>query len=136
MKKIALIIIVLTVGFILSGCGQTLNFTVYNATGVTNYGGGWVAIDIDSEGQAQWLLATGTALTETDCNSTNSLSVKVKENDTVSIGGNGEYSTDGTPATLTTFTLPKGQKTVYGGFLDQPAWYAAVNMDSVIFYTK
>ena len=137
MKNIIIILALTVSGLLLSGCGQDLDVTVYNATGITS-ASGWVAIDANTNDSAQWIEPTGTALSDINCDATNSFTYKAKENATLNIGGNGQYATvDSLGAvTMHSFTLPNGTQILYGDLLSTPHWYAAVNMQSVIFYKK
>jgi hypothetical protein len=120
-----------------TGCGQDLNLTVYNATGL-QYPYAWMAINVNSENNDNWFEPTQYCDNDTQVNEFNSLTIKLKENSSINIGGNGvTYEDDGSGGTTTTdFTLPKGQATLYGGFPDAPEWFAAVNLESVTIYKK
>lgn len=139
MKKLFAVLALATiVSFILSGCGQDLNVTVYNATGITYPYTGWVAIEAHTEGNSQWLDAVSSCNDETGVDQYNSMTFRVKENSTLEIGGNGEqWETDSNGDLVKTpITLPTGSATLYGGFPDAPEWFASVNLDSVVIYKK
>ncbi len=122
--------------FLFYGCGQELNVTVYNATGI-NSSYGWVAININSENNNNWFLPTEYAKNDSECNEKNSLTIKLKENNTIKVAANGQYYDMSQPTpVLTDFEVPESTATVYGGFPDPPRWYAAVNKESVIIYKK
>ena len=132
-KTSALITISLAVIFIFSGCGQDVNLTVYNATGITS-ASGWLAISVKSEYNSDWFFPTSYAANETYCSPSNSYTVKLKENTSVTVGGNGiVYDGEGGESEI---TLPIGNVLLYGGLTGAPAWYAAVNLESVVFYKK
>jgi len=112
MKKAAFLCGALII-LLFTGCGQDLNAVAYNSTCIT-YTAGWVAVNAHSE-----------------------ITDKAKENETINIDSNGlTYDDPGDTSSYTTFTLPTGSQTLYGGFLKTPDWYAAVNMESVIIYRK
>lgn len=135
MKKIQLLTFVLII-FLFFGCGQEVNVTVYNATGI-NSSYGWIAINIHSEDNDNWFLPTDFAKNDSECNETNSLTIKLKENKTISVAANGQYYDLSQPTpVLTNFEVEKSTATIYGGFPDAPHWYAAVNKESVIIYKK
>lgn len=135
MKKISGIIVFTVVSmFLFSGYAQDLNLTVYNSTGVTA-ATGWVAINVSSDKNNNWFFPTTTAADETQCTSSNSTTLKFKENTTVTVLGNGVHFGPSGGAN-TTFTLPTGTVTLYGGLTGAPDWYASVNMDTVVFYKK
>jgi len=137
MKKLLLIIFSVIILFLLFGCGQEVNVTVYNATGIPVVAGEWIAINIHSENNDNWFLPTTYAKNDTECDKNNSLTIKLKENSTISVGANGKYYDLSQPTpVLTDLTVPVSTATVYGGFPDPPAWYAAVNMKSVLIYKK
>lgn len=134
MKKIITVVLTaLIASFIFTGCGQDLNLTVYNATGITSATGA-LAISIKSDYNSNWFFPTSYAADETYCTPSNSYTVKLKENTEVTVGGNGVlYEEEGGESE---FTLPIGTVLLYGGLTSAPAWYASVNMESVVFYTK
>lgn len=135
MKKASVIILAAIISsFLFTGCGQDLNLTVYNSTGVSA-ATGWVAINVASENNNNWFFPTTYALDESQCTSSNSTTLKLKENTTVTISGNGINFGEGDGAD-TSFTLPTGEVTLYGGLTGVPAWYASVNMNTVVFYKK
>ncbi len=139
MKKAVVASIIVIFMLLFSGCGQELKITVYNATGYSTASSGWVAINAHSESFDQWILPTTYAVSDAYCDANNSYTFTAKENDTIEIGGNGaEYTFDSTGNVIgqNPFTLPNGTKTIYGDFLSTPTWYAAVNMESIIFYKK
>ena len=137
MKKTAIILAMFLSVFIMTGCGQEMDVTIYNATGI-NSTNGWIAINAHTQANDEWILPTNYATSDEDCDSTNSFTYKVKENDILEIGGNGVlYIDDGSGnISESEFTLPTGEKTLYGDLLSTPHWYAAVNMDSIVFYKK
>lgn len=137
MNKITVSVVLLLSLFIMSGCGQEMDVTVYNATGISS-SGGWLAINVHAPGNDQWVLPIDYALSDEECDSTNSFTFKAKENDNIEIGGNGATFVDDGSGNISEqeFTLPEGEKIIYGEFLATPHWYAAVNMESIVFYKK
>lgn len=137
MKKLLLITFSVIILFLFFGCGQEVNVTVYNATGIMSATGEWIAININSESNDNWFLPSTYAKNDTECDKNNSLTIKLKENSTISVGANGQrYDLSQSPPVLTDFKVPVSTATIYGGFPDPPSWYAAVNMESVLIYKK
>ena len=136
MKKTALIIFSLLILFIISGCGQQMDVTVYNANPM--YGAEWIAINAHTTGHDQWLDPTGFADQASECDSTNSMTFKGNENEPLAVSANGMmYNTDANGnTTLVAFSVPVTSQTLYSEFLSQPHWYAEVNLQSVIFFKK
>ncbi len=136
MKKITVLIIFSSIILFFYGCGQDLNVTVYNATGI-NSSIGWIAININSENNDNWFTPTDYANNDSECDANNSITIKLKENSNISVNANGQYYDLSQPTpVLTKFEVPAATATIYGGFPEPPHWYAAVNLESVIIYKK
>lgn len=134
MKKTSIMLIISAISiFLFAGCGQDVNLTVYNATGITS-ASGTLAISVKSDSNSDWFFPTSYAANETYCSPSNSYTVKLKENTTVTVGGNGVIFQEG--GGESEITLPIGTVLLYGGLTGAPAWYAAVNLESVVFYKK
>ncbi|HDQ25607.1 MAG TPA: hypothetical protein ENN43_02545 [bacterium] len=137
MKKAGIILLSVFIAVMAAGCGQEMNLTVYNSTGIVSGGEQYVVLHASWDGGQKWYPTSTHALDDSYVNEKNSFTVKVKEHDTVRVSAEGAYYKDET--TLVTFDLDsKGDFTqvVYGGFLEAPSWYAAVNLESVVFYKK
>jgi hypothetical protein len=121
---------------LITACGNNLQITVYNANPM--FGLEWVAINAHTEHHDQWCDPSGYALKFDECDASNSITFESPENDTLHVAANGKYYTvDGTGnTTLTDFTVDDTTQLLYGGFLEQPHWYAEVNLKSVIIYKK
>lgn len=138
MKKIVFIPAIISVVILLSGCGNDLKVTVYNASGVVSVGLQYIAIDANTGAHDQWFVATDTATSSDNIDSNNSFVFTAKENDTLNVSANGQKydSTGNTANGVTAFQVPASTQVLYGGFLDNPQWYAAVNLQSVVIYKK
>jgi hypothetical protein len=132
-KSIAAILLVFSI-FVFSGCGQQMTATVYSAIPLT--GLEWAAVDANTDGNDQWFWPTSFAKNSDQCNSTNSVTFNIKENQTLTVSANGQVITDVSTNSLTAFSISPTAQVVYGDFLSTPHWYAEVNLASVIFYKK
>ncbi len=136
MKKITILFIVSLMIFFFYGCGQDVNVTVYNSTGI-NSSTGWIAINVNSENNDNWFEPTDYANNDSDCGPDNSITIKIKENSTIKVTANGYYYDYSQPTpVLTSFEVQTSTATIYGGFPEPPNWYASVNLESVIIYKK
>ncbi len=140
-KKILVFILLISI----FGCGQEFDVTVYNKSGIT-YSGytdpTWIAISVslkNIDGTNITFLPSGVALSENDVNATNSTTFKARENETLSVYANGnEYTYDGGGNTngVKTFEVKAVEQVLYGEFLSDPHWYAAVYKDNIVIYKK
>jgi uncharacterized protein YxeA len=139
MKKMFYLITIIVIILLTSGCGNDLKVTVYNATGLVQFQQQYIALNAHTEHHDQWFDAETTAGSADDLDSTNSFSFTAKENDTLTVGANGQKYPDtsgNTAEAVVAFQIPVSTQVLYGGFLDNPNWYAAVNLQSVIIYRK
>ncbi|HPD18636.1 MAG TPA: hypothetical protein PLF61_03115 [Candidatus Goldiibacteriota bacterium] len=141
-KRIFLLSIIM---ILLCGCGQEFDVTVYNKSGITFSGTTdptWIAINSslkNVDGTDITFFPSGVALSEADVNPTNSVTFKAKENQTLSIHANGNeytYDSNGNTSGIKTFEIKTIEQVLYGEFLSEPHWYAAVYKDNVIIYKK
>ena len=132
-KSIAAITAILAI-LIFTGCGQQMTATVYSAIPV--YGLEWVAVNANTNGNDQWFAPTSYANNSDGCNSTNSVTFNIQENQTLTVSANGQAYLDASSNSLTAFSVSPTAQVVYGEFLSTPHWYAEVNLASVIFYKK
>jgi len=125
MKKLVLVAAILSVIFLFCGCGQELDFTVYNCGVNVGSPGEWLHVIIEWEdGGSSSFYPTSRALTLDDINLTNSYSFKVKEDSTVRItgGGIGIKADAVGVTTLASYSIGDTSQVVYGGFLETPHW--------------
>jgi hypothetical protein len=136
MKKFLLIAAIFAFILMFYGCGQNLDITVYNAVPVA--GAQWIMINGHTEHHDQWMGPTSFADKSDECDNTNSMSFQSPENDTLHVAANGErYVIDSTGnTTIQSYTVPDTTQVLYGGLLEQPHWYAEVNLTSVIIFKK
>jgi hypothetical protein len=136
MKKFLPIFAILTGVIFITACGNNLSITVYNA--IPLYGVEWAAINGHTEHHDQWFYPLNFAQTSDACDATNSVTFESPEGDTLHVGANGKiYTVDATGnTTLSDFSVSDTTQLLYGGFLDQPHWYAEVNLQSVIIFKK
>ena len=87
-KSLAAIALILSL-FVFNGCGQQMTATVYNANPIS--GLEWVAIDANTNGNDQIFYPTSYAGNSDACNSTNSVTFNIQENQTLTVSANGEY---------------------------------------------
>jgi hypothetical protein len=136
MKKFLPVFAILTGVMLITACGQNLQITVYNA--IPLYGLEWAAVNGHTDHHDQWFYPSNFADKFDECDATNSMTFESPENDTLHVAANGKrYIVDGTGnTTLADFVVDDTTQLLYGGFLDQPHWYAEVNLGSVIIYRK
>jgi hypothetical protein len=132
-KSIAAILLILSL-VVFSGCGQQMTATVYSS--IPLVGMEWAAVDANTDGNDQVFWPTTYAQNSNQCNSTNSVTFNIKENQTLTVSANGQVITDVSTNSLTAFYVSPTAQVVYGEFLSTPHWYAEVNLASVIFYKK
>jgi hypothetical protein len=138
MKKI-IIILSMPFIFLLSGCGQQLDVTVWNASGIESYANQWIAITANwSDGGNRNLYPYTSAVDENNLDATNSVSFKAPENSKLTVMCNGQYYTaDSTGnTTLTVFATDPYSQSLYGGFMDPGHWYAAAYKNAIVIYKK
>ncbi len=137
MKKYLVLIILLT-AILFCGCGQELDVTVYNASGISSYAEQYVLIELRSGHVDMWKNADTYAKNESEIDENNSFTVKLKENDTIYVEAEGQYYVEdsGGNTSLVEFDTGTFSTTIYGGFLEAPSWYAACYKDSVTIYKK
>lgn len=144
MKKLLLITAILSVVFLFSGCGQEMDVTIYNTSGVTYSGIGdqtyiQITADISNlDGTNITFFPSGVALTDSECDATNSYTITGKENETLHLYAKGyRYNVDSSGnTTLVDFYVDPVNKILYGSFLEAPRWYAAVFTNSIVIYKK
>src|ERR1035437_86921 len=135
MKNTAVIFVLLSAIFFISGCGQQVDISVYNSTAI--FGAEWVAINTHTEHHDQWFWPNSYATRAEDCDSTNSITFKAPESDTLIVSANGQmYASGVTASGLANFNVPSSSQLIYGGLLEDTHWYGEVNLTSVIFYKK
>jgi len=137
-KSLAFLLLVSASLFILTGCGQDLNVTILNRSGISNHGYSWISIHAHTERFNKTLIPDGYAASDEDITPGNSYSFKAKENDTLQVNANGqtaEVDSDGN-VTYTDFVVETQSATLFGGFPDSPDWFAAVYLNEVIIYRK
>lgn len=143
MKNKQFLIFILLI-FIYS-CGQEFDVTVYNKSDITYSGISdptWIAISSgikNVDGTNITFLPQSVALSENDINATNSITFKARENETLSVYANGnEYTYDGSGNTsgVQSFEITTVEQVLYGEFLSEPHWYAAVYKDNIVIYKK
>ena len=135
MKNTAVILALLSAIFFISGCGQQVDITVYNDNPI--FGAEWVAINTHSEHNDQTFWPNSFATRAEDCDSTNSITFKAPENDTLIVSANGQlYASGVTSSSLTAFSISPVSQLIYGGLFEDTHWYGEVNLTSVIFYKK
>ncbi len=136
MKKFLLIAVIISAIFLFSGCGQEMDVTVYNA--VPLWGAQWIAINGHTEHHDQWFWPYDYARKYDECDNSNSVTFKGKENENLNVCANGQiYEIDaGGNTSLADFSVPVASQLLYGGFLETAHWYAEVNLTSVIIYKK
>ncbi|MCX8093921.1 MAG: hypothetical protein N3E50_07150 [Candidatus Goldbacteria bacterium] len=127
------------------GCGQEFDVTIYNKSGIA-YSGytdlTWIAISAgikNIDGTNTTFLPSGVAMSENDVNATNSITLRARENETLSVYANGyEYTYDGSGNTtgVSAFEIDTVEQVLYGEFLSEPHWYAAVYKDNIVIYKK
>jgi|GEM_PF-1597331 hypothetical protein len=144
-KKFILFICFSVTLLIFSGCGQEFDVTVYNKSGIVYSGTTdptYIAISAglkNIDGTNVTFLPSGVALSENDVNATNSTTFKARENETLNVYANGyEYSYDssGNTTGISAFEISPVQQVLYGEFLSEPHWYAAVYKDNIVIYKK
>lgn len=141
MKKIAALIMLLFAVLFIAGCGQDVEVTIYNASGVYGYANQYILIEARGDHLDQWKYAADVAHDDSELNEDNSFTVKMKENSTLEVEAEGQYYTvDGNGNTsLTKFNTNENgtfSATIYGGFPSAPKWYAACYKDGVTIYKK
>jgi hypothetical protein len=138
MKKLLLCAGIILSMSLFTGCGQDVNMTVYNHSGVVPYLGEYIGITADYEGGgAISFLPTTSTLSDDGVTTDNSIVFKVKENKQVGIKAFGAYYvTDSSGNTSLAAISLTTTATVYGGFPTAPAWYAAVFVDGITVYHK
>jgi hypothetical protein len=143
MKNKSFLIFILLIFFY--GCGQEFDVTVYNKSGIASSGTTdptWIAISSslkNIDGTDVTFFPSGIAFSENDVNPTNSVTFKAKENETLSIHANGNeytYDSNGNTNGIKSFEIKTVEQVLYGEFLSEPHWYAAVYKDNVIIYKK
>ena len=137
-KKLKLLLLLIMLIF-LYGCGQEVNVTVYNHSGVTPYVDQYIGITASWEnGGSRSFFPTDSASSDSEINENNSISFKVKENSQLSVNAWGQYyETDACGNTsLVSIDLGPEVVTVYGGFPDPPSWYVAVFLNEIFIYKK
>ncbi|MCX7698135.1 MAG: hypothetical protein N2114_01550 [Candidatus Goldbacteria bacterium] len=127
------------------GCGQEFDVTIYNKSGIVYSGYNdvtWIAISAgikNIDGTNITFLPSGVAMSENDVNATNSITLRARENETLSVHANGyEYIYDGSGNTtgVSAFEIDTVEQVLYGEFLSEPRWYAAVYKDNIVIYKK
>lgn len=127
------------------GCGQEFDVTVYNKSGITYSGTTdptWITISSslkNIDGTNITFMPSGVALSENNVNATNSITFKARENETLSVYANGrEYTYDASGNTngVKDFEIKAVEQILYGEFLSEPHWYAAVYKDNIVIYKK
>jgi len=139
MKKVLFLTVMAAAMFILAGCGQDVNFTVYNHSGIVPSGNQYIGITVEADGtDSLSFFPTQNALSDSEITDGNSRVIKVKESKTVSVNAWGQVFVTGTEGELTTESFEIGPQTavVYGGFPSAPDWYAAVFMNEITIYKK
>jgi hypothetical protein len=120
--------------FMFYGCGQELNLTVYNDTGILPTSETYCAARVEWEGGTQSHTFSGTG---TDISASNSFTVQIKEGSEATVYGYGYYyEEDSGGRTTVASYLQTGVQSVYGGYLEAPNWYACLYMDKVLIYKK
>lgn len=139
MKKFLFLAAIIPAIFLFSGCGQEMDVTVYNATGITSANGS-IAINGHTDKVDMWGTPSTYALSADDVNSTNSISFKAKESDTLSVSANGYICTavdaTGMCTAVQSFYVGPSEQVIYGSFMEDAHWYAAINMGSIVFFKK
>ncbi|MFP4465902.1 MAG: hypothetical protein ACLFP1_02520 [Candidatus Goldiibacteriota bacterium] len=136
MKQIVLLLG--SIIFLFTGCGQDVQLTVYNSTNVTS-ANGWVWLQMASDSIEQRHAATDNADTVEQLNESNSFTVKIKENEIVNVhieGGVYTRDSEGTVTGSDEFEADSSPFTVFGGFPDAPRWFASANKESVIVFRR
>lgn len=127
------------------GCGQEFDVTVYNKSGITYSGTNdptWIAISSslkNIDGTNTTFMPSGVALSENNIDATNSTTFKARENETLSVYANGyeyTYDTNGNTSGVKDFEIKAVEQVLYGEFLNEPHWYAAVYKDNIVIYKK
>ena len=142
MKKTAIIaIIFILFVFLFAGCGQKMDVTVYNTTGITQLAQQYVQMSAwldQDQGSNYTQIPTGDAKTEAYCDDTNSFTIKAKENQTLSVYSQGYYyqSDSSGNTSLVHFEDTTVTKTLTGGMLSTPHWYAAIYLNNIVIYEK
>ncbi len=117
-----------------AGCGQDINLTVYNDTGITPYALAYCGARVETDDATTNKLFTGTGNVPENGNS---FSIQVKEGRTVNIYGYGYYYQADSNGNTTLQTYSRSATAqVYGGYLESPNWYAALFMDKILIYKK
>ncbi len=137
MKKY-LVSMILLASVLFCGCGQELNVTVYNASGISSYSEQYVLIELRSDHVDMWQTVDTYAKNESEIDENNSFTVKLKENDTIYVEAEGEYYVEDSAGntSLVEFDTGISSATIYGGFMEAPSWYAACYKDGVTIYKK
>jgi len=139
MKKVLFLILAAVTAFVLSGCGQDVNVTVYNHSGVVPSGDQYIGITVEADGSDSLsFFPTENSLSDGEITEGSSRVLKVKEGKTVSVNAWGQYFVTGADDSLSLETFEVGPQTavVYGGFPSAPDWYAAVFMNEITIYKK
>lgn len=134
MKKAAIIIALIAAMLIFSGCGQDINLTIYNDTGITPGAETYCGARVEWEQGTTAKLFSGSG---NDITSSNSFVVQVKEGYDVTVIGYGVYYVeDASGNTSLASYVESSTATVYGGYLEANNWYACLYMDKVLIYKK
>ncbi len=142
-KSLFLIGTILIFIFLFSGCGQNIQVTVWNNSGIVPYySGEWIDATISSNTgvtRSQEFLETAvntTGSTDVPLDNNNSFTVTLKENANITVTDNGYYYANGVSTTTAIQFSNTASQTIYGGFPDSPHWYAACFLNSVIIYKQ
>jgi len=136
MKRMVLLLAVFLMIF--AGCGQDVQFTVYNSTGI-NSASGLIWLHMSSDSIEKWHSATTYADTIEQLDETNSFTVKIKENETVNVHVEGKVyvrDSEGIVTGYDEFSADSSPVTVFGGFPDAPRWFASANKESIIVFRR
>jgi len=137
-KSLFLGAIILGFIFLLSGCGQSLQVTVWNDSGVVpSLNGQWLAGTLTPNTgttTSQVFLETATSDSSLDGNS--SFTVTLKENANITVTDNGYYYPNGVTTSGATSFMNTATQTIYGGFPNPPHWYASCFINAVVIYKQ
>lgn len=134
MKKILAFSIFLFSAVLFSGCGQDINLTVYNDTGIVPGSETYCGARVEWNNGTEAHLFSGSGNSISD---SNSFSVTVKEGYDVTVIGYGWYIvSDSSGNTSAASYEQSASANVYGSYLDSKKWYACLYMDKVLIYNK
>jgi len=144
MKKFLILFLTAFIFSILfAGCGQNVQVTVWNNSGVVPiYAGQWLAGTLASntgQNRTQTFLESADNITDASdvaLDDYNSFTVTLKENANITVTDNGYYYANGVTGSGATAFSNTASQTIYGGFPDAPHWYAACYINSVVIYKQ